>query len=390
MYGNAIGDALGSPLEFSAVRYDLEEHEVTGFDDTSVWTSPGRNRFSLRPGQFTDDFSMGLCMADSLVVCGRFDPIDMRTRFGRWWNAGYNTAFGFSPFAQDRIRRAVGLGGNIGASLTEFKENGSMYTEAGNYATSGNGSIMRMAPISVFYSRSHDNADDADALHLGRAVAYGQSKTTHKGDEAADCARLLAHICISAINRESWEDTTFAEWIDGSDVLASFPAYTYSVQCMAASQNEEPHPSNANLELADRVWNWKDPEYRYCPRRAKSQPGYIGSYAMDALAMALHAVYTTDSFSSAVLKVINYRGDADSVGAVAGQIAGAFYGVDSVPDEWISAVETYARDGDIGLKSALLLLVPHSPNPDEPPPSSPSERQAPTAPTAPDAGDGAE
>ena len=75
----AIGDSLGAPLEFSPVRYGSDE--LKGLDHAEIWEKEQYNRFSLKPGQWTDDFSMGLCLADSLLVNQKFDPIDLRLRF---------------------------------------------------------------------------------------------------------------------------------------------------------------------------------------------------------------------------------------------------------------------------------------------------------------------
>ena len=82
-------------------------------------------------------------------------------------------------------------------------------------------------------------------------------------------------------------------------------------------------------------------------------PGYIGSYCMDAMAMALHVVYTTNSFEDAIIKVVNLRGDSDSVGAVVGQIAGAYYGFKKIPIEWIKVIEKWDKQ-EIALRGYML------------------------------------
>lgn len=82
-----------------------------------------------------------------------------------------------------------------------------------------------------------------------------------------------------------------------------------------------------NHSLQDRNWNWKSADYTYSPCRNKQQPGYIGSYCMDALSMALHTVWHTNSFKQCALWNANMGGDCDTVGAIAGQIAGAIYGI---------------------------------------------------------------
>lgn len=83
-----------------------------------------------------------------------------------------------------------------------------------------------------------------------------------------------------------------------------------------------------NKKLEDRNWNWRDAKHTYSPTRLKQQPGYIGSYCMDALAMALHTVWFTNSFKEVAIMNADLGGDCDTVGSIAGQIAGAIYGVD--------------------------------------------------------------
>jgi len=108
------------------------------------------------------------------------------------------------------------------------------------------------------------------------------------------------------------------------------------------------------VTLKDRNWNWKDDYFKYAKSRAKAQPGYVGSYAMDAMAMALHCVWSTNSFTEALLKCANTRGDSDSVCAVAGQIAGAIYGLKSIPKDWVQAVLTWDKNHFIPLRAYKL------------------------------------
>lgn len=82
-----------------------------------------------------------------------------------------------------------------------------------------------------------------------------------------------------------------------------------------------------NKSIKDRNWNWRDVDFTYSPHRNKLQPDYIGSYCMDALAMALHTVWFSSSFEEVTLVNTNMGGDCDTVGAIAGQIAGAIYGI---------------------------------------------------------------
>eukprot|EP00756_Hemistasia_phaeocysticola_P065795 Hpha_TRINITY_DN8795_c0_g1::TRINITY_DN8795_c0_g1_i2::g.45161::m.45161 len=140
------------------------------------------------------------------------------------------------------------------------------------------------------------------------------------------------------------------------DDLSEFSSPCYGVECLRDGRAEEKHQQNANPVfggLDRRRWNWKDKGFHYCEHRASAQPGYVGSYAMDAVAMALHCVYHTDTFKDATLRAANLRGDSDSVCAVTGQLAGALYGVSSIPPPWLERVELW--DGGSIAARALLL-----------------------------------
>merc|ERR1719393_951777 len=166
-------------------------------------------------------------------------------------------------------------------------------------------------------------------------AAYRQSRTTHRGEEAAELCRLLTFLCTKFINgagRELLED------------LSEFISPLYTVTCLAAAKCEEAHPDNAHQVfggLDRRQWDWKSPQHRYCQFRAQEDPGYIGSYAMDNVSMALHCLYTTSSFEEATLKAANLRGDSDSVCGVVGQLAGSLYGASAIPPEWLQRVQKW-------------------------------------------------
>lgn len=135
-------------------------------------------------GVWTDDCSMALCLADSILATNfNFNPIDLRYRFTLWLDYGLNN--GGRPYS-------IGLGGNISISMEEFNKHQKEYCNEGDKFNNGNGSLMRLAPSAIGY---HDN------LELGMEVSAKQSRTTHNGDEAMECSRLLARIIIMLINR---------------------------------------------------------------------------------------------------------------------------------------------------------------------------------------------
>merc|ERR1712203_988033 len=101
---------------------------------------------------------------------------------------------------------------------------------------------------------------------------------------------------------------------------------------------------------AEQCWNWKRPSLPLLESfaaRGGEYNGhpvslcYAGSYCMDGLAMSLHAVATTTSFNHAIERAVNFLGDADTVGAITGQLAGAFYGYDQIDERYLSPVQQW-------------------------------------------------
>ena len=100
-------------------------------------------------------------------------------------------------------------------------------------------------------------------------------------------------------------------------------------------------------------WNWKSKNFKYNEERAKNNPTTIGAYCMDGLAMALHSLYNTNDFKSAILKVANLCGDSGAVATIVGQIAGAFYGLDYIPKDWIKKLNLWDKN-EIALRGYTL------------------------------------
>jgi len=340
--GLTIGDAVGAPLEFidsdsSPPPYARGRPHLKAElnDKGSLQYEAPFNKFRLYNGQWTDDASMALCMADSLIERKKYDGSDCRARYHYWWNFGYNNAFRF-----DRTpgRRSVGLGGNISKSLDEidrFEGKAAVDVPARFTATgedAGNGSIMRLAPIPVRY---HANLEE------GISQAIESSLATHPGNDAAACCAFMTYLQVKAIHRPP-EDASLSlsqfldKQIDGfiRDVASRGANSKNSgmQKVVTVLKGEAPSPKEA-------VWAWKAPrlaiEETLHARGTKYNgypvfPGYFGAYCMDGMAMALWALRHSTSFVECALKVTNLLGDCDTTGAIACQVAGAFYGYRSI------------------------------------------------------------
>ena len=374
MVGLAVGDSVGAPLEFiGAVDSGTGASRV---DIATLTYQNACNRFDLRAGQWTDDTAMSLCLADSLLVSnGKLDGTDLRERFWSWWFQGYNNAF--RKQCRERVG-SVGLGGNISKSLYSMKVGlrpTPEYEAQGSDA--GNGSIMRLAPIAV----AHCAATTAAQLSDARAIAAASSRSTHPGTIAAEACAFLAHLLIMAITRfepgppgaaRAFLFATADEYIENV-LMPRAPKAAGSGRGKGEGEGEDNGEgvvvmlrllaSNEPSGSLERMWNWRKdsldiagtmlargPTYNGYPNTAE----YLGSYAPDALAIALHAIANTDSFDSAVERCVNTLGDADSHGAVCGQIAGAMYGWRAIGPHLRAALNEW-DDAEIGLRAALLV-----------------------------------
>jgi ADP-ribosylglycohydrolase len=235
---------------------------------------------------------------------------------------------------------SVGLGVNIWQSFAEFVKQKTEFTTAGDLHTSGNGSLMRNAPVAVFYRDDHV---------LAEAMSYKQSKTAHQGEEAAECCRLLTRCVLHGIRGDG--TPRFLDTLNHD-----FHSATCSVSFLARCEQETRHKDNEQHKLEDRNWNCCSLDFRYSPSRATEHPDYIGSCAIEAFSMALHYIWSSSSFTAAILKCANLRGDSDTTAAIAGQNAGAIYGAKSIPPEWVEAILRWDFRSDILLRARKLYL----------------------------------
>lgn len=350
MCGMGIGDALGHMFEFlpatDAPRYHYLDLRTLKFHHV-------KNKFRLQYGQWTDDASMGLCMADSLIITRGYDGSDMRARFWCWWNRGYNNAFRL-----DKSHRchSVGLGENISKSLNAMSRLPAgtkpppIFKKEGEDA--GNGSLMRFAPVAIFFHA----APEQDLYDYARKSSY----TTHPGVVAAEACTLLAHLIQRALRRPSgpvdarafMEEAT-AEYLTLSG-LDTKNGWGYREMRWLATGKPE--------RATERNWAWRETSLDIAGT-LKARGGvyngypvtadYFGSYSLDGLAMAMWAVYHTSSFDEAVVKSINLLGDADSHGSIAGQIAGALYGYSSINPQFLTWQNRW-DEHDFAVKAVLL------------------------------------
>ncbi|KRW99589.1 ADP-ribosylation/Crystallin J1 [Pseudocohnilembus persalinus] len=339
--GNAVGDALGAHTEF--INFNQTRNVIQENWESLIEWAQKNNHIRTKYGVITDDCSMARCLADSLLANnGNFNPIDIRLRFLLWWNTGYCNG------SQDQ--RSFGLGGNISQGFGMFfRQNRPPYVfdmekqKLGNI--NGNGSIMRLGTIPIAFQ---------DDIQKGQEIAALQSLTTHNGEEAAECCRLLTFLVINLLDYkgDNPKEDIFVK------KLKEFKTNCKSVEHMALSKQEEDYQkyyNNFNRCPEDRYWDWQNDKLQVSPTRVQQQPGYFGSYCMDGTYVALYIAYHSTSQKEAIFKAVNWGGDADSIAAVVGYITGAMYGLEQ--DIWdLYNQQMVQHDNESQLIKAIRLF----------------------------------
>ncbi len=240
----------------------------------------GGGVFNLAAGSWTDDTSMALCLATSLVSVGGFDPTDQMQRYCRWYEDGYLSSTG----------TCFDIGGTVRDSLERYRLDGNPFAGRKDPNGAGNGCIMRLDPVPLFY---HPNRDMA--IHF----ACESSRTTHGASECEEACRLLAAMLFVALTGA-----------DKESVLLNHGVFDVD---------------SANIQSIARA------EYR---RKSHSDVRGTG-YVVHCLEAALWCFWVTDNYRDAVLAAANLGDDADTTAAVCGQVAGAFYDEAEIPPAWL-------------------------------------------------------
>jgi ADP-ribosyl-[dinitrogen reductase] hydrolase len=265
LLGLAVGDAVGTTVEFSPPGTFAPVTDLVG-----------GGPFGLPIGAWTDDTSMALCLAESLLESDGFDPIDQLERYVRWWKDGYLSSTG----------ECFDIGRATRLALQRFRKTGEPYPGDADENAAGNGPLMKLAPIPMAYARRPSDAEKYAVL---------SSRTTHGAPQAHDAARFFASVLVEALNGRR-------NVLRRRKKLRVHP----EVKAVAAGSYLDKAP----------------PEIRG------------NGYVVLALEAALWAVASTNTYEAAILAAVNLGDDADTTAAIAGQLAGALYGVDGIPKRW--------------------------------------------------------
>ncbi|MCK9249466.1 MAG: ADP-ribosylglycohydrolase family protein [Solirubrobacteraceae bacterium] len=279
LLGLAVGDAIGTTVEFSPRGTFAPVTDMTG-----------GGPFGLPVGAWTDDTSMALCLADSLLDRRDHDPADVLRRYVRWYRHGERSSTG----------TCFDIGNATRQALERFEQTGDAQAGTAFPNAGGNGVLMRLAPLAM-----------ACGYARGAAITatIAESNTTHGHPAARDAAKVLAALLVDALQ--------------GGDRLSVLGP-------------DAPFVSAAHLDgLVSTVTSGSfrvDAPDVPAPPSAHVPPGIVGSgFAPKALEAALWTVWSTTTFADAVLAAVNLGDDADTTAAITGQLAGALYGAKAIP-----------------------------------------------------------
>ncbi|HEY9827501.1 MAG TPA: ADP-ribosylglycohydrolase family protein, partial [Stenomitos sp.] len=228
-----------------------------------------------------DDTSMALCLATSLIQVGSFDAIDQMNRYCSWHEQGYLSSTG----------HCFDIGNTVTQALYQYKTSGNPFSGSTHPKSAGNGCLMRLAPIPMFYFPDRDRI-----LHFSGE----SSRTTHGAAECIDGSRLFGDILFRALSGASKNEI----------LLGSDPATVSSESIQSIARGA----------------------YQSKPINDIRGTGYI----VDSLEAALWCFWTTETYEQAILAATNLGDDADTTAAICGQVAGAYYGESGIPPHWLT------------------------------------------------------
>jgi len=292
LFGLATGDALGVPVEFESRSY-LKENPVLEMIGFGTHGQP--------VGTWSDDSSLTFCLAESL--CDGYDLNDIARNFVKWYDAKLWTPHG-KVF-------------DIGIATTHAIHNiakgyqpelcGGFYEE-----DNGNGSLMRILPMAFYLQTEND-------IEVIYQKIKDVSSITHAHFRSVFACFIYIVYCL--------------EILKGIDKIAAYSNMQNIISDFLSDKKFNP----VEIQLFDRVL--KNNIAEYIEDEIQSS-----GYVLHSLEASLWCFVNSKSYEGAVLKAVNLGGDTDTTAAITGGVAGIYYGMDNIPQKWITEL---ARKDDI-------------------------------------------
>ncbi|CAF1078048.1 unnamed protein product [Rotaria sp. Silwood1] len=314
LFGLAVGDALGAHVEFRPHDYLV---------DNPVKDLVGGGTWGLARGQFTDDTSMALCLAISLIARQDFVAYDQLVRYKWWYRHGYMSStghcFDIGAATKDSIvefekrQKNFSQKHNIPLDQIDFLSDRDLIeafnVECSQSGVAGNGALMRLVPVPIFFFRDPVIAVEYSGI---------SGKITHGDDKVYDACSYYGALIIATLNGTKKEELLSENFYDNH--LEWFGGRTLHSEVMTIVRGS----------YKQKVGGYKD--------------GIRGKgYIINALEAALWAFWTDDNcFEKGALNAVNLGDDTDTTAAIYGQLAGAYYGYKELPKKWSDSI--YAKN----------------------------------------------
>lgn len=295
LVGLAVGDAVGTTLEFQ---------KPGTFQPISDMVGGGP--FGLRPGYWTDDTSMALCLAESLIIHKGMNHLDQMGRYLNWYQHGYLSSTG----------TCFDIGNTVHGALMAFERSGNPISGSEDPFSAGNGSLMRLAPVPMFYAANPERA-------IGMCAE--SSTTTHRTVVCLDACRYYGGLIVAALQGVSKDEILSAGYCPIGKTWGEFEL-NEAVEKIAQGSFKKLGPP----EIAGR------------------------GFVVKSMEAALWAFHNSANFREGCLLAANLGDDADTTAAIYGQLAGAFYGLDGIPESW--RIKLHLRNEILGMADEIWQL----------------------------------
>jgi ADP-ribosyl-[dinitrogen reductase] hydrolase len=280
-FGAIVGDALFGPVEFKTRKY-CDENPVT---DMNLYNF----NFGVSPGHWTDDTSMCLCLAQSLIENNNINQKDQMDKYSDWFRKGYMSS---------KNNECIDIGRGTAKAIINYERTGNITSNLIQDKYSGNGSLMRLTPIPIFY-RDKTLKECLDA-------SVESSKITHPAKKCILACKILGCIIYHILHGITKENLL--------------------------EQLRKDIPKNEFLDTNENIFlDIYNGTFLNKSREELFSTGYV-AHTLEA---ALYAFFKHDNYKDIILFAGNLGVDADTVACVTGQISGAYYGIHDIPKEWI-------------------------------------------------------
>lgn len=286
--GCAIGDSLGLPIEFVDKPKDLIITELLGNSDRNI-----------DAGDWSDDTSMTLCLGTSILE-NDWDLNDQLSRYKDWLHEGYMCCKQYS----------FGSGGTTRKAIEDYINTGSIINNK-EFERCGNGSLMRISPIVWgYFHQGYETVVD---------LAGKSSITTHAHPICIGVCRLAGSLLYNIINGVKLDRLyNTLKSVDLEDL--------YQFDTSGLTKQHLTDVINCDYSTYD----------PYSLSNVK-----LTAFAPETLKCALYALFNSKTFEQGMIKAVNIPGDSDTIGAIYGYLAGAYYNIDNIPERWGTKLNSF-------------------------------------------------